>query len=143
MKKSINFNWDYIPTYKEEYLQNYPTEESHLVNIPHNVNNLPYNYFNENIYQHLSTYRHIFTLDKIDDNKTIFIRFEAFMLKAKVYLNKAYLGEYVSSFSPVEINIEKQYQEGENELIVVLDSSEDANCPPFGYAVDYLTFGGI
>ena len=143
MKKSLNFNWNYIPSFKEEYLQCFPIEDSIKVNIPHNVNDLPYNYFNENIYQHLSTYRLVFSIDKIDDNQTIFIRFEAFMLKAKIYLNKSFLGEFISSYSPVEINIENYYKEGENELIVVLDSKEDPSCPPFGYAVDYLTFGGI
>jgi beta-galactosidase len=31
----------------------------------------------------------------------------------------------------------------ENQLVVEVDSSERADIPPFGYEIDYLTFGGI
>ena len=143
MKKDINFNWEFIPNFEEKYINSFPSNEAESVNIPHNVNELPYNYFNEKVYQHLSTYRKTFTIDKLDSKYTIYLRFEAFMIKAKIYLNKHYLGEHISGYSPVEINIEDYYIKGENELLVILDSQEDSNIPPFGYAVDYLTFGGI
>ena len=140
MRKQLNFNWEFIPQFEESYLSTFP-KEAIIVNIPHNVEDLPYNYFNEKIYQKISTYRKEFTLENYK-NQIVILRFEAFMVKAKIYLNKEYLGEYVSSYSPVEIDISK-YAKAENELIVILDSHENDEVPPFGYAVDYLTFGGI
>lgn len=140
MRKQLNYNWEFIPQFEESYLSTFP-KEAIIVNIPHNVEDLPYNYFNEKIYQKISTYRKEFTLENYK-NQIVILRFEAFMVKAKIYLNKEYLGEYVSSYSPVEIDISK-YAKEENELIVVLDSHENDEVPPFGYAVDYLTFGGI
>ena len=121
MKKGINFNWEYLPKFEEKYLSSFPSSEATIINIPHNVNDLPYNYFNEKVYQHLSTYRKTFILEKLDENHTVYLRFEAFMMKAKIYLNKVYLGEYVSSYSPIEINIEDYYLEGENELLDIIN----------------------
>ena len=56
MRKQLNFNWEFIPQFEESYLSTFP-KEAIKVNIPHNVEDLPYNYFNENIYQKISTYR--------------------------------------------------------------------------------------
>ena len=30
-----------------------------------------------------------------------------------------------------------------NILVVKVDSGEDLNIPPFGYVIDYMTYGGI
>ena len=58
-------------------------------------------------------------------------------------MNNNYLGEHASLYVPVEIDISKYIKQENNRLIVVLDSKEDSNYPPFGHAVDYLTFSGI
>lgn len=142
MKQSINFNWKFIDNYKEEYLKDLP-DESKIVNIPHTFKELPYNYFNDKCYQFIGTYEKYFDINENIENKIILIRFEAFMLKAKIYLNNNYLGEFVSLYLPVEIDITNYVKQNNNKLLVILDSSEDENYPPFGYAVDYLTFSGI
>jgi hypothetical protein len=46
MKQYINFNWYYVNDFKESYLKSFPSDVE-IVDIPHNVKNLPYNYFNE------------------------------------------------------------------------------------------------
>lgn len=33
--------------------------------------------------------------------------------------------------------------EKKNILVVKVDSREDLNIPPFGYVIDYMTYGGI
>lgn len=142
MKQYINFNWYYVNDFKESYLKSFPSDVE-IVDIPHNVKNLPYNYFNELCYQKISTYKKVFDVDEDITNKIVTILFEAFMVKAKIYLNNHYLGEYASLYIPVEIDITKHVKQKDNELIVVLDSKKNKDYPPFGYAVDYLTFGGI
>ena len=142
MKQSLNFSWEYINDYKEEYLNSFP-RNTQLVDIPHSLVELPYNYFDEGDYQKIVTYRKVFDVDESIKDKTVILKFDGYMLKAKVFLNGENLGEFVSGYIPVSINITEQVKQKGNELIVVLDSHEDPNYPPFGYAVDYLTFSGI
>ena len=142
MKQSLNFNWNYIPSYSDEYLTKLPSEAI-KVNIPHTVKEVPYNYFSEQSYQFISTYEKIFDVEHFSDKRKYFLRFEGFMVKAMIYLNNKYLGEYVSIYIPVEIEVSDLIKEKDNRLLVILDSHEDSNYPPFGFALDYLTFGGI
>ena len=142
MRQYLNFDWDYISNFRDEYLNTFP-KESEKIDIPHNIENLPYNYFDESIYQKVVTYRKCFDVKEEIIDKIIILRFEAFMLKAKMYLNNHYLGEFVSLYNPIEIDVTKYIKQKDNQLIVVLDAREDKNCPPFGLVVDYLTFGGI
>lgn len=142
MKQSLNFNWSFIFDFKKEYLTSMP-ENSLKVNIPHVVKEVPYNYFDEKCYQGVSTYEKIFDVDHFDKDKTYLLNFGAFMLQADIYLNNVLLGHFVSLYNPISIDVSKFIKEKDNRLVVVLDSKEDPLLPPFGYAVDYLTFGGI
>ena len=142
MKQDLNFAWKYVDNYKLEYLNDFPSNHQ-IIDIPHNVKDLPYNYFDEKCYQKVVTYLKEFDVnDDINDKITV-IRFEAFMVKAKIYLNDVCLGEFVSAYNPVEIDVSNVIKQKDNNLIVVLDGKEDDEVPPFGYAVDYLTFAGI
>ena len=143
MNQTLNYNWDYIDNYKESYLTEFPTQ-SQKIDIPHSLVELPYNYFSEDSYQKIVTYRKIFDVeDQLNKDKISILRFDGFMMKAKIYLNKEYLGQFVSGYIQVKIDISKYIKQKDNELIVVLDSTEDPLIPPFGYAVDYLTYSGI
>jgi len=135
----LNDNWKYIPDYKEKYIEDFPTCQ--IVDIPHANIETPYNNFNEEMYQFVSTYLKTFTVSKSDE-KRYFIHFDGVMAKAKVYLNKHYLGEHLGGYTPFKFEV-TEYLEDENELIVVVDSREIKEIPPFGYVVDYLTYGGI
>ena len=142
MKQSLNFSWNFVPSYSDDFLVKLP-ESSIKVNIPHTVKEVPYNYFSEQTYQFVSTYEKVFDVDYFSDERKYFLHFEGFMVKAKIYLNDKYLGEHVSIYIPVEIDVSNCIKEKNNLLLVVLDSHEDSNYPPFGFALDYLTFGGI
>ena len=142
MKQSLNFNWKFIPDYKDEYINELPSR-SEIVNIPHCAKEVPYNYFNEKDYQIVSTYEKVFDVEENINNKVIKLKFDGFMLKARVYLNGKDLGEHVSGYVPVLIDVTDCIKQKNNKLVVVLDSKEDPLIPPFGYAVDYLTFSGI
>ena len=138
--EKFNYSWRFVPDFKSEYLSNFP-KESQIVNLPHNAVEVPYNYFKESSYQIVSTYLKEFGL-KVNKDKRYFLKFDGFMLKAKIYLNGNELGEYVSAYIPVEIEI-TNYVKDHNKLVVVLDSREDKDYPPFGFALDYMTFSGI
>ena len=142
MKQPLNFNWSFISDYKEEYLKSLPKDVT-KVDIPHNIKDVPYNYFDEKDYQKVSTYEKFFDVESDIIDKSVILHFEGFMLQADIYLNDEFLGHFISGYFPVKIDVSKVIKQKGNRLVVILDSNEDKNIPPFGFAVDYLTFGGI
>ena len=142
MKQALNFNWKFTPEFKEDYLKKSP-DVFEIINIPHSVKEVPYNYFDEKDYQIVSTYEKVFDVEEDIKDKTIILNFDGFMLKAKIYLNGVDLGEHISGYVKVRIDASRCIKQKGNRLLVILDSREDEKIPPFGYAVDYLTFSGI
>ena len=66
------------------------------------------------------------------------------MTASTVWINGARLGEYRGGFTPFSFELTPHIDwDGENVLVVELDSTERADIPPFGDRIDYLTFGGI
>ncbi len=54
------------------------------------------------------------------------------------------LGEYKGGYTPFSFELTPHLDlDRENVLAVDVDSSERPDIPPFGYEIDYLTFGGI
>ena len=141
MRQSLNFNWKFAPNFSNEYLKEFKGEQ--IVNIPHSVKEVPYNYFSEYEYQIVSTYEKEFDVEHFNKNRRYFIRFDGFMVKAQIYFNGQPLGEHVSAYLPVELEVTDLIKEKNNRLLVILDGKEDEDVPPFGFAVDYLTFSGI
>ena len=70
MKQALNFHWQFMPDYKDEYLNNLPNS-SQIINIPHCAKEVPYNYFNEKDYQFVSTYQKLFDVEEDIKNKII------------------------------------------------------------------------
>ena len=142
MKQALNYDWLFISKYEDEYLTDFP-KTAEQVNIPHSMKDVPYNYFNEKDYQFVGTYQKIFDVDEDLKDKVIKLVFDGYMLKAHIYLNGCDLGEHISGWVKVELDVTSCIKQKGNRLVVILDSREDDKVPPFGYAVDYLTFSGI
>ena len=133
MRQSLNFGWLFTnkDSKKEE------------VNIPHNAVEVPYNYFSEKVYQDVFTYEKEFDVDNFNLDRVYILDFEGFMFKAEITLNGNKLGVFTSGYLPVRIDVTKYIKEKNNHLVVILDSKENLDYPPFGFALDYLTFSGI
>ena len=142
MRQPLNFGWSFIDDYKEEYLEKLPDNKT-AVDIPHSAIKVPYNYFNELDYQKLFTYEKIFDIAEEASDMVFILHFAGLMVKAHIYLNGNDLGEHYSAYLPIDIDISEFVKKKDNRLVVIVDGKEDENCPPFGYAVDYLTFAGI
>jgi beta-galactosidase len=66
------------------------------------------------------------------------------MTASTVWLNGQRLGDYKGGFTPFSFELTSHLDwDRENVLAVEVDSTERADIPPFGYEIDYLTFGGI
>ena len=141
-KQPLNFDWKFISGFNSSYLNIIPSNAENI-DIPHTVKIMPLNYFDESEYQGLYTYFKVFDVTNFNKDKVFILRFNGYMVKAKIYLNSHYFGEFASLYNPVEIDVTSYLKERNNNLIVILSTIEDPNLPPFGYIVDYLTFGGI
>ncbi len=142
---SFNGEWKYTANFDPAYLEKKYDDAGFLVvNLPHANREVPYNYFDEKMYQFISCYRKSFQLSKEHAKQRVFIDFEGVMTYAKVYLNGEYLGEHKGGYTPFTFELTGKVDfEGENSLTVMVDSTERADIPPFGNVIDYLTFGGI
>lgn len=139
MKQQLNYSWYFIEGYNETYLKKIPTLAEEI-DIPHSVKILPYNHFTELDYQGVFTYFKKFDCENFNGDFVSILRFNGFMVNAKIYLNDVYLGEFVSGYIPVEIDVSKVIKKRGNYLIVVLSTIENKDVPPFGNVVDYMTF---
>jgi beta-galactosidase len=114
------------------------------ITLPHSNVFVPWHNTDQTSYQFVSLYRRHFTLPPEPSHRRTFVDFEGVMTASKVYLNGVLLGEYFGGFTPFSFELtEHLNREGENILSVEVDSRELTEVPPFGYEVDYLTFGGI
>ena len=118
MKQNLNFAWKYVDNYKLEYLSSFPID-CEIIDIPHNVKDLPYNYFDEKCYQRVVTYLKEFDMEEDVEGKITILRFEAFMVKAQIYLNDKLLGEFVSAYNPIEIDVSDAIKQKNNKLIII------------------------
>ncbi|MFA6620349.1 MAG: glycoside hydrolase family 2 TIM barrel-domain containing protein [Bacilli bacterium] len=141
MKTPLNFAWNFVPGFDKNYLDRLP-ESAKSVDLPHAPVLVPDNYFSEVSFQGLFTYAKTFDFNK-GENELAFLVFDGVMLKVHPYLNGIDLGEKLSGWVSVSYDISAALKEKDNRLVVVVDSREDPLVPPFGRAVDYLTFAGI
>ncbi len=112
--------------------------------IPHTNIRLPWHDFDDAQYEFISTYRRRFRLPAEAAGKRVFVDFEGVMTASTVWINGAPLGEYKGGFTPFSFELTPHLRPGEdNVLVVEVDSTERADIPPFGYEIDYMTFGGI
>lgn len=118
--------------------------EGACVRIPHTVAVTPYDYFDESIYQKISGYQKDFELPDGVDGKKIFLVFDGVAHKATVYVNGKEIVTHNCGYTAFEADITDAVKlSGMNTVKVRVDSNETLNIPPFGYVIDYMTYGGI
>ena len=112
--------------------------------VPHTNKRLPWHGFDEKEYEFVSLYRRRFKLPTQARGKRVFVDFEGVMTAATMWINGVRLGEYKGGYTPFSFELTAHLDwDGENVLAVDVDSTERPDVPPFGYEIDYLTFGGI
>ncbi len=140
----INFDWKYCNAFNEEMInKNYNDSDFESVNIPHTNKEIPYNYFDERMYQFVSCYRKTLKLKKEDIDSKLLLHFEGAANYSKVYINGEFVGEHKGGYTPFVFDITDKVSVGKNTIVVSLDSTERPEIPPFGKVVDYLVYGGI
>ncbi len=142
MKTKTNLNRDWL-YYPGEYEASVREEDMQAVCLPHANREVPLTYFDEKAYQHASFYTRRLLADADQAAGRSFLHFEGVMACAEVFLNGERLGGHRGGYTPFTLEATGRLREGENRLLVCVDSSERPDVPPFGYSIDYLTFGGM
>jgi len=141
----FNRRWRYSPRATEDARERQFDDSSFArVTIPHTNVRLPWHSFDDRSYEFVSIYRRHFRLPGGARTRRVFVDFEGVMTASTVFLNGTKLGEYKGGFTPFSFELTQHLDwDGDNVLAVEVDSTERADIPPFGYEIDYLTFGGI
>ncbi len=140
----LNDGWGFTKEYTEELLSGTFSGELEKVRLPHTVVETPYNYFDESIYQMVSGYRRIIEAPEEWQGKAVLLTIEAAGHYAEVYLNGEMVISHSNGYTAFTVDLADKLQYGkENCLVVKVDSRESLNIPPFGYVIDYMTYGGL
>jgi beta-galactosidase len=141
----MNRKWRYSPKFVEGgHASDFDDSRFERVVVPHTNVLLPWHGFDEKTYEFVSLYRRRFKLPPEARGKHVFVDFEGVMTSSTVWINGTRLGEYKGGYTPFSFDLTPHLNyDGENVLAVDVDSSERPDIPPFGYEIDYLTFGGI
>jgi beta-galactosidase len=141
----MNRNWLFSRTVADgAHAKDFNESGYERVVIPHTNIRLPWHSFDEKTYEFVSSYRRHFKLPAEARGQHVFVDFEGAMTASTVWINGTRLGEYKGGYTPFSFELTPHLDfNGDNVLAVDLDSSERPDIPPFGYEIDYLTFGGI
>lgn len=145
MKTYINNLWQFTKKFSNQFISSKSDLKSELVNIPHSVSQMPLNYFDESIYQGIFGYKKVFKTLKEWKDRKVFLTFDGVAHEATVYLNGKLLGKHSSAYTSFSFDVtDFLFPAGkENILVVKVDSRESLDIPPFGFVIDYMTYGGI
>ncbi len=141
----LNNEWKFKAEFDEAMINpDYQDKSLADVRIPHTVCETSFNYFDDAKYQMVSGYRRVFKADQTWKDKRVALHFEGAAHEATVYFNGELLGKHSCGYTAFEFDItEKIRFDRPNCLVVKVDSRESLNVPPFGFVIDYMTYGGI
>ena len=140
-KTYINDGWSFVTEFTDEFIRSGGGE---TVRLPHTCAQLEYNYCDENSYQMVCGYRRDIGWSPEWEGKRIFVTFEGAGHVATLYLNGEELMSHNCGYTAFTAELTgKLRTEGGNIISLRLDTRESCDVPPFGFVIDYLTYGGI
>ncbi len=141
MKKLCN-GWEFTPMWTNGFRLG--EGEGEPVRLPHNPKHIPQHYAGPEDYEGVYGYRKTLALDASLKSKRVFLQFDGAAHIATVYLNGQELLTHRTGYTAFRVEITDAARfDGTDLLAVRLDSTENPTTPPFGYVIDYLTYGGL
>lgn len=141
----LNDDWEFTQNFNSRMLRtNYEGEDLISVRLPHSCTETPFHYFDEHIYQMVSGYRKILAAPAEWKGKKVILTVEGAAHESEVFLNGEKVGEHHCGYTAFSVDLTDRLRYGnQNVLVIKVDSREDRNIPPFGFVIDYMTYGGI
>ncbi len=141
----LNNDWNYSENFSPEMLSldyNIPMQS---VRLPHTVAVTPFNSFSTTLYQKRVVYRRSFETKEEWKNKSVILTVEGAAHQSEIILNEKLVYTHKCGYTAFSIDLSPYLASPnkQNVLAIVVDSRENLNQPPFGYVIDYMTYGGI
>ena len=134
--------WEFAENWSAELLSG--GGETVPVRLPHSVKETPLHYAGPQHYEGVYGYRRALDLPESLRGKRLFLQFDGAAHIAEVYFNGVKCAEHRCGYTAFRAEITDYVNfGGENRVCVRLDSTENPAVPPFGFVIDYLTFGGL
>lgn len=137
----LNSDWAFASGFDDTWVKTPLAGEA--VTLPHNVVDLPLNYFDETAYQRAFTYQRELLWDDAWADREVELRFDAAMADAVVWCNGVEIIRHADGYTPFTARLTPHLTKGVNLITVRIDGSENPEIPPFGGRIDYLTYAGI
>ena len=138
---SLCNNWEFKNVWHDAFMMGEGAGEP--VRLPHTVQELPLHYADHNSYQMLCGYRRKLEITEEMLAKRLFLQFDGAAHIATVYVNGKEAAHHRCGYTAFRVEITGLVQAGENMIAVKLDTTENPKVPPFGFVIDYLTYGGL
>ena len=117
--QSLCDRWEFVSDWYDGFAVG--EGEGERVRLPHTVKEIPQHYADSRSYQ-----------------------FDGAAHIATVFLNGQELATHRCGYTAFRVDItDAAVLGGENWLAVKLDTTENGAVPPFGFVIDYLTYGGL
>ena len=141
----LNDDWLFTEQFEDSLVApEYPENTLQPVRLPHTCKETSFHYFDESLYQMVSGYRRHLLIPKDWQGKRILLTFEGAAHDSTVFCNGKKVGEHHCGYTAFTVDLTDNVLYGQDNLLCVrLDSRENLNVPPFGYVIDYMTYGGI
>ena len=141
----LNDDWLFTEQFEDSLAApEYPENTLQPIRLPHTCKETPFHYFDESLYQMVSGYRRHLLIPKDWQGKQILLTFEGAAHDSTVFCNGKKVGEHHCGYTAFTVDLTDSVLYGQDNLLCVrLDSRENLNVPPFGYVIDYMTYGGI
>ncbi len=147
----INDDWSYFDEFDESQVKGKISSSGKTasrlqkVRLPHTSCVLPFNNFDEKIYQKVALYRKDFKTQPEWKGKKVLLTVEAAAHEATVYINGEPVYQHKCGYTAFTVDLTKKLNptDKNNVLAIKVNSKENLNIPPFGNVVDYMTYGGI
>ena len=141
MRYSLCDGWEFTSRWSDEFLAGEGTAQS--VRLPHTCRELPLHCLDPEDYQMLCGYRRTLDVSPEMDGKRLFLQLDGAAHIATVYVNGVEAATHRCGYTAFRVELTGLVKPGGNRLCVKLDTSENPAIPPFGFVVDYLTYGGL
>ena len=138
----LDNNWEFTEKWSDSFARF--EGEAEAVRLPHNVRELSLHYADPADYSFVCGYRRKLDIPESYRGKRLFLQFDGAAHTATVYCNNRPVAVHNCGYTAFRAEITNAVRfDAENVLTVKLDTREDGGIPPFGYMIDYLTYGGI
>ena len=140
--QSLCNDWEFTSCWSDPYARG--EGKGTPVRLPHTVKEIPLHHADPDSYQIVCGYRRKLELEKALEGKRLFLQFDGAAHIATVFVNGKELAAHRSGYTAFRVEITDAVTLGEENLLAVkLDTWENPRIPPFGFVVDYLTYGGL